>query len=285
MVMTLKDLCEVQLIEKNISWLKKSCQFFRLVGILNTLYFNLRVFPLKLALKFPVILGKNVQFQGLYKGCVSFHPNTKIKFGIVEFGITRFPLYATRNKFSLIRINSDSRVILGENIIFHSGCSLVASMGGVISVGKNSLFNQNVLLYACTRIDIGEHFRCGWESQIIDSDFHYVYDKNNHSIRNNTKGITIGRCCWIANRVKVSKGAVLPETSIVAANSLLKHDYGNLGVKGNLFAGSPAVLKRTGVYRVYNTKLEKQIRKILGELKSDDMLYIDDDSNLEDYIL
>ena len=74
------------------------------------------------------------------------------------------------------------------------------------------------------------------------------------------KPIYIGNNCWLANRVSVMKGTVLPDYSILAAGSMLNRDYSSVSEKGNFFSGTPAVLKGGGVYRVFNENLEKKIK-------------------------
>lgn len=262
------------------SLLKRIYEFFFYVGIFNTLYFNLRVFSLKTALKLPVLLGKRVQLQGLYKGCVSFSSEVNVKYGIVEFGISRFPIFSTKGAFSLLRFFSKSHITFGENILFHSGCSVIASKGGHIKFGSDTLFNQNSFIYSESSITFGNHFRCGWNCQVLDTDFHYVYNQESEEVRKNTKPIVFGQCCWIANHVMVSKGTVVPDFSIVAAGSLLNSDLSNISSTGNLFAGRPATLKKSGLFRVFNVGIEKQLRKLFKEADSEsgDVIKIKDGS-------
>ena len=46
---------------------------FRIIkSIYNTLYFNLKAFPLIEAIRFPVICGYRVSFKGIEKGKIEF---------------------------------------------------------------------------------------------------------------------------------------------------------------------------------------------------------------------
>lgn len=267
------------------SFLKRWYEFISLVGIFNTLYFNFKVFPFKTAIKFPVLLGKRVQLIGLYKNCISFRDGLVPNFGIVELGITRFPISPTKGGYTMVRLFSKSRIVFGSNVKIHSGCSIIASLGGIIEFGDNNLINQNSRIYSSCHIKFGNCFRCGWECQVLDSDFHFVYDEEKMRVLNNRKNIIFGDYCWIANRVSVTKGARLPDYSIVASNSLLNGDFGSLKTKGNCFVGSPAKLKRSGLYRIYNEKIEKKISGVFASSSDpNDIIFFDENENFIDFL-
>ena len=105
--------------------------------------------------------------------------------------------------------------------------------------------------------------RVSWESQIFDSNFHYV--SYNGVIKPKEGLVHIGKKGWIGNRVTVQKNTKLPPYSIVASNSLINKDFSMNG-EGAIYGGIPAKL------------LQTDSRKILGVDKEAiiDMMFKDD---------
>lgn len=204
------------------------------------------MFPFNVAIKHPIHLAYGVEIIGAKRGVIVLD---KIKSG-VKIGYLKYPMHPGKGMGTLIRIGSgNARLYLGgEDINIYKGCSIIlAYPESKLSIGNDTLINQGVMLYCSNSVTIGEHFSCGWDSQIYDSNFHYVFDEQNHTIANRTRPVKIGRNVWIANHVTVATGAQIPSYSIIAANSVINKDYSEITTKGNFFAGSPAKLKRTGL--------------------------------------
>jgi acetyltransferase-like isoleucine patch superfamily enzyme len=70
--------------------------------------------------------------------------------------------------------------------------------------------------------------------------------------------IKIGNQNWIGNRSNIMKGTETPDNCIIAANSMCNTKYDIPSY--SLIAGSPAKLKKTGIYRVLD-KEEQEIEK------------------------
>ena len=140
--------------------------------------------------------------------------------------------------------------------------------------GEDVLINQRALVACHRSMTIGSHTRIGWDAQVFDSDSHLVYHEEKRRIILPYKPVVIGRNVWIASRANIGKGAVIPDYSIVGRGSLLNKDFGDVKTRGNVFVGSPAVLKATGCYRLLDVTLEVRLSK---ELKNSDRTWIDPD--------
>ena len=64
---------------------------------------------------------------------------------------------------------------------------------------------------------IGKYARIAFDSQFMDSDFHYMLNIEDGTVKNCTSFIEIGAYNWIGNRTTVKKGTVTPDYTIVAA--------------------------------------------------------------------
>lgn len=254
-------------------------------NLLKTIYINFRLFPLKVACKLPLQVGWNVDFRNVYFGCVSFENDVNIHRFMVKLGISPVPMISTKSDYTLIRFAKNGRMQFGDNILVHNGCSLITSESGYIQIGTDCVINQRTKIYSQKNVIIGAHCRMGWECQVMDSDCHLVYNENKKTIGNPIGEIRIGNNVWLASRVSVMKGVTIPPYSIVSGNSVVLKSFADVNTKGNLFAGSPAILKLTGVYRLLDNAFETQMKNLFMQsnqryIKESEL----DNFNFEDYL-
>ncbi len=219
------------------------------INIVKTVRFNFKVFPASIARKLPIYVGKNVDIHEVYKGSIQFQEGVDIKRGMVSIGICRYPMISNKGLVSLLRVSPQARLILGQSIQILTGCSVIVSYRGVMSIGSDFFMNQKSRLYCANSVMIGDHCRIGWESQIYDSNCHFTYDSVNHRIGNAMGRVSLGHNVWVGNRCTVSKGAVIPDYGIIGSNSLVSKTLTN-EIGGGIWAGMPVVLKREGFFRI-----------------------------------
>lgn len=131
----------------------------------------------------------------------------------------------------------------------------VIEVCGKLDVGENVAFISLVRCRCFNIIKIGTGTRISHESQIFDTNFHYLEDINTGEHSPVSKPIIIGDFCWIGNRATISLGSVLPNHTIVASNSLVNKDLSDIG-QYTLLAGTPCKIVRQNVTRVWETNLE-----------------------------
>lgn len=230
-------------------------------NLLKTLYVNFRLFPLKIACKLPLQIGWRVELRNVFRGCIVFDDKVRVRRFMVRLGITPVPMISTKSDYTLIRFGSNSRMMFGDNVLIHNGVSLIASENGNIQIGSDTLVNQRTKIYSQRKVSIGNHCSIGWECQIMDSDCHLVYNENKKTIGNPIGEVHIGDNVWLASKVSIMKGVTIPSFSIISGNSVVLKSFADVTTKGNLFVGSPAILKLTGVYRLLNDAFEMQMKK------------------------
>lgn len=240
----------------------------RLLGILTellrcnfikTVAFNFRMMPLKEALRLPVFFYGKVDLRSL-KGKVKI--NHTIYPGMIKIGI--------KTKYVDTQV-SNSRWTVNGLIVFNGplemarGSYVLVAEGAVLNLGTNrSFYGSNLKIFCFNRITIGDCVRITWECQIYDTSFHYLelVEKNNE-VRPLQGEVFIGDRVWIGNRTTISKGAYIPSDTIVASNSLVNKSFSMIEPYGFL-AGCPAVLKGTGIKRVFDRKYEAELDKQYG---------------------
>lgn len=135
-------------------------------------------------------------------------------------------------------------VILGRKVKVFRTARLSAKRGGRISVGRDSLLNDNVFLCASGGIiDIGENVSINRNSIIVCKSMVRIGDgtsigpnvciyDHNHKISKNgfykneftVGGITIGKNVWIAANCTILKGVTIGDNSIIGAGCVVSSD-------------------------------------------------------------
>ena len=95
--------------------------------------------------------------------------------------------------------------------------------GTFIKIGSNCLLSNNIELHT--------------------SDYHSILNKDNQRI-NPAKSIIIENHVWIGLKSIILKGTIIKENSIVAAGSLVNHQFNENNI---LIAGSPASIKKSNI--------------------------------------
>lgn len=85
------------------------------------------------------------------------------------------------------------------------------------------------------KISIGDDTMLAWQSIIMDTDQHHIYDKDKNIINEDQK-ITIGNNVWIGARCFILKGVTVPDGSIIGANTTLTKSF---TTKESIIAGNP----------------------------------------------
>lgn len=230
-------------------------------NVIKTIYLNFRLFPFHIAVKLPIKVGYRVETQGIYRGCIQIKSGLNISRYMIHIGISKHPIVSSKGLYTFLRFEKDGQIEFGNNVFIHNGVSLIASENGKISIGSDCMINQLTKIYANNNVKIGDHCRIGWECQILDSDCHLVYNDIKKRIQTPISPIEIGHNVWIASRTTVLKGVTIPSYSIVSGNSLVNKTFKNIETVGNLFIGSPATLKSTGLYRLLNGQFESEMKK------------------------
>ena len=208
----------------------------------KTIYFNLKKFPLHIALKFPVFFYGKVKFTSLTGSIIIDAPITTgmIGFGqpyemtTVSKGIAEFFLDGTIFFKGFAQFGKDYFIYIAKNASAEFG-----NMSSMASSGKIICTNNIVL---------GNYARLGSESQIIDTNFHEMINTDTQEIYPMTAPIEIGSYNFIGNRVSIMSKTITPDFCTIASNSVCNKDYLHLG-SNILIGGIPSKLLKTDISR------------------------------------
>lgn len=211
------------------------------------LYFNFKMLPFKQAIHLPFDFYYKVRFECL-KGKIVINPNIKLYRGIIKIGSRGSEMFP--HTPTIINFRKGGQ-------IYFNGITEIG-IGTYIYVGdKGRLTLENrVRIGACNKlycekdITIGNEVDISWESQIFDTNFHFMENMENKQILEKDTPIRIGSYNWFGNRVNIMKGTQTPDHCIIASNSLCNKDYTSLP-SYSLIAGSPAKLVKQGIRRLF----------------------------------
>lgn len=216
------------------------------VRVIKTLYINFRCLPLRQAIIFPIIIRGRFSIHCIGKIRIE---SSEIRRGLIKFG-------AFNNKSS-----RPTRIVNHGTIIFRGYCTiwegvlLELGLHSILDMGNETFLGENVNIMIRKGCKIGDYSRVTFDSQIMDSDFHYMIDMESNEVKDCTKPVIIGIYNWIGNRTTIKKGTILPDYTVVASNSLLLKDY-RTEVNYPILGGCPAKIIGSGRRRIYNYEWE-----------------------------
>lgn len=236
------------------------------VNLVKTFVINIIYFPLKTALKFPIIIYGPCRLQKLY-GQIVF--DGEVKTGMLKIGFSD----PVRSWNSSSFISIEGELHLGKQVILRRGINLQVARDSFLNIEDYVSIGHNCTLNVHRKVNIGKATSIGNNTTIMDTDFHYVANLSSRMIKPNSSPISIGECNWIAGWCTIKKGTQTPKGTIVAGPySMLGKNYIGQIPEFSLIAGSPAKLLVEGVRRVNNKHSENELIKHFAKTSSNYVL-------------
>lgn len=138
-----------------------------------------------------------------------------------------------------IKIGDGVKLHHVEFIERHGGRNLIVigsktTMGGAIQIEASE---------GCT-VNIGEDCMFSHHIKVFTTDGHSILDNDNKRI-NETKGVVIKNHVWVGNTVMIMKGSIVPDGSIIGANSTVTSS--SCSQNNAIYAGNPAQLVKRNI--------------------------------------
>lgn len=239
--------------------------------ILKTVYLNLRVVGIKNFLKFPILV------YGKFEICRI--GNIRIETSQLQRGLIRFGLGPKKYLCPTRIVNLGTITFYGRADIW-GGVYLELGKEAELKIGEQTLLGENVRIMLRKKCVIGHHARIAFDSQIMDSDFHYLLDIEDRTIKNCTSEVIIGNYNWIGNRTTIKKGVKTPDhTTVAGPYAMLNKDYTKICSKNPILGGCPAKQLASGFIRILNPNVEHELTRCFVDGKDKIIL---DDSVLEE---
>ena len=209
--------------------------FFNIIcSIPKTLRFNLHYFPLKTALKLPVVVSHRTYLREMH-GKVELPE--KVERAMIKIGFGDVGHYDRKRSRGIWQVSGT--VSFGGKASIGHGSKL--SVRGNLSLGAGFNMTAESTIVCAKEIRFGDDCLLAWDILVMDTDEHPLYNKENERI-NPDKAILVGNHVWMGCKCVLLKGAEVPDNTVVAAGTLLKSSF--TGENQVLGGTPPSVLKR-----------------------------------------
>lgn len=218
-----------------------------------TLWVNFRSFPFSQACKLPLFVYGRPRIYALSG---SMRVIGKVRPGMITFNQCKPGAPSVMSLQSEI-YNAGEIIFNGKGYI-GTGTKIRTAPNAILSLGKDFKIADMCNIGCFTKVIVGDHSRVAHRCQIMDSNYHYIANFGKGIVPNFKKCISIGKGCWICNTTTITGGAVLPDYTIVASNSLVGRDLSEIS-SGSLVGGIPVKFIATGFRRVENAEISVRI--------------------------
>lgn len=189
------------------------------VNWIKSIFFNFRYLKLSQAIKLPILIFNNTL---LYKVKGKIIINAPIETGLVKIGPHNVGTKDVKSARTIWECYGNL-VINGKTTI-GSGSSISIGKNAILTFGKDFSITGNSSIICQKEITFGDNCLLSWDIQILDSDFHKIYNTEGKHI-NEPKPIVIGNKCWIGARCTILKGVNINDNTIIAANSTITKSF------------------------------------------------------------
>ena len=220
-----------------------------------TLWLNLRSFPLKQAIRFPIWCYGRPKFYGL-SGLMIIEG--KVWSGMIRFNQVKYTAPSNMSVQTEI-LNHGTIIFRGQGLI-GTGNKIVVECNAVLDIGRNFKITDMCNVGCFRKISIGEQSRIVHRCQVFDSNYHYVANFGRGVVPQYIRPVHIGKGCWICNSSTITGGTVLPNYTIGASNSLVGKDFSDIP-ESSMIGGIPAKFIATDFRKIENSKIELEITR------------------------
>lgn len=119
--------------------------------------------------------------------------------------------------------------------------------GNLVHIGRGCSTSNWMPIYLMSdggNVIIGNDCLFSWGCEIRTGDHHTILKQGTHEIVNRSQDVVIGNHVWFGSGVCITKGAVLPDNSVVGMRSLVTKKFTE---PHTVIAGCPARVVRTGI--------------------------------------
>jgi acetyltransferase-like isoleucine patch superfamily enzyme len=217
--------------------MKQRDAWLLLRGIPNTVRFNFRYFPLRTAIRIPVVVSHRVLFDRLGGTVEVVGP---VKTRMIRIGFGDVGMFDRPRSRAVWHVNG--HVIFKGMAYLNQGTKVAVGPDATVSFGDGFVVSEAAIA-AMRSVTFGRDVIIAWDTQIMDSDYHSLVDAE-ETLLNPDEEVRVGDDVWIGARVTLLRGAVVAAGSVVAAGAVVTRAFYEPHV---LLAGVPAREVKHGV--------------------------------------
>ncbi len=226
--------------------------FFSLVrAFLPSLYINFKHLPFKQAIKLPILIYK--PHDMMLKGKIIID-SEKIYTGMIRLGFMTAKAYPNFG----IKIHNQGKIVFKGQCNIGNDSYIVVGKNGNIEFGDCFAATTSLKLISMIGVYFGEYVSLGWETTLMDANFHPLYDIKTQSFKKSYGKVEIGSYNWFGTQCLIMHSTKTPERCIFGARSIVNRGFPfeSYCVHG----GSPLKILTRNVMRDYdNDHIENYI--------------------------
>lgn len=211
----------------------------KIVSLPKTIWFNLKMFPIKMAIRLPVYINYNVKIGALKRGNLILENWENNHYRVtIGYGGSKHIIPNREGFFSCGPVGT---ITFQGAAGFSEGISLRCDYGKMV-FGKNFSANRNCCFNCEKGMYFGDDVLFGWNVNVRDTDGHQVYQ--NGEAKQLQKEVHIGSHSWICSYSDLLKGTVIGSESVVAWRSCVLKEFPEDNV---LIGGFPAKILQENI--------------------------------------
>lgn len=177
----------------------------------RSLLYNCMIFPLKVAIKIPVLFENSVSLSGIRRNCIEIEGD--ISSFMIKFGFGGSKSILARK--SHIFLEKNCRMIFKEKADFGPGVRIVINNNNLY-FGKNFYANKNLFLSSDNNIVFKDDVLIGWNVNIRDTDGHKIIS---NKYKQRDEQVVIGNHVWICAYVDILKNTKIGDDCVIGYRS------------------------------------------------------------------
>ena len=195
-------------------------KYYLQMSLFRTLCFNFRYLPFSQAVLLPVILFRGTVLRRM-KGKLILPE--KIKHGMIKIGRADVAGWEKRGT----AVSIDGELVFKGKATFGSGSALEVKKGAVLTIGEKFRVTAGASIFCHKKITFGQGCMLSWDTLVMDSDHHEIYDPGTGAVLNGDSPVMLGDHVWIGCRSTLLKGTAIGDNCVVAAGSILTKSFEN----------------------------------------------------------
>lgn len=205
----------------------------------KTLWFNFKALPLRLAIRVPILISWNVKVRKV--GHIEIQD--PITPGMISIGVIKITPW--ESNADQIIFSNEGKITFGGRAKIHPGVRLAVMPNAQLTLGERTMLGCRSRVICARSITLGHDVRLSWDSQMFDTDFHFLTNLQTGHTSQRQRDVRIGDNVFIGNRCTIGKGTILPNGAIVSCCTKLTGDFSQQGEQV-LIKGNPAQIISQG---------------------------------------
>ena len=181
----------------------------------QSLKLNFAYLPFRQAIKMPIWVCNPCWYDGKYEGRIKIDSNL-ISSRMIKLGVNLQSWYPG-NKITLQLKGGD--IIFKGNCLVANGTCIYVGYGSTLILGNNVLISSNCKVISESGIRIGDNTRIGWNTLIMDTNFHFLRNNKTGKLSNIKSPINIGAHNWFGNGCSIYRGFTSCDYVTIGANT------------------------------------------------------------------